>query len=97
MFINSDDDGYNDDAEAVRRGRYRPVQIRGYVCSIANVFADSVGSLLMKRHGGGTMTWSINLIRFGYASVVLGMISAAMRARERSMASLASSSSGGGG
>ena len=96
----NDDDDDGDDADAVRReGRHRRrVQIRGYACSIVNVFADSVGSLLTKRHGGGMTTWAINLIRFGYAGVVLGMISAAMRVRERwRMASSSSSSSSGGG
>ncbi len=97
-----DDDDGDDYAAVVRRGRRR-VQIRGYACSVANVFADSVGSLLTKMHGGGMTTWSINLIRFGYAGVVLGGISVAMRVRERrrmaaspSSSSSPRSSSGGG-
>jgi drug/metabolite transporter (DMT)-like permease len=52
---------------------------RGYICAILNVLADSFGSLLTKQHGVGMTTWSINLIRFGFAGVILLCISIGMR------------------
>jgi drug/metabolite transporter (DMT)-like permease len=56
---------------------------RGYACAIFNVLADSVGSLLTKKYGVGMTTWSINLIRFGFAGVVLAGMSAGMRLKQR--------------
>ena len=82
-------DGHDDDDASQRWDRFRrkiPIlddDGRGYACAIVNVFADSIGSLLTKRHGGGMTTWSINLIRFGYAGAILGMISAVMMIRGR--------------
>jgi len=64
----------NNDAN-MERTNYR----RGYVCAIVNVLADSLGSLLTKKYGVGMTTWSINLIRFGFAGVVLLVISIGMR------------------
>ncbi|KAL3761821.1 hypothetical protein ACHAW5_001929 [Stephanodiscus triporus] len=66
--VENDGDNRDGDGDSAGRGRRR----RGYACTIVNVFADSAGSLLTKMHGGGMTTWSINLIRFGYAGVVLG-------------------------
>ncbi|KAL9179986.1 hypothetical protein ACHAXT_007956, partial [Thalassiosira profunda] len=64
---------------ATNRKRFR----RGYVCAIVNVLADSFGSLLTKKYGEGMTTWAINLIRFGFAGVVLLCISVGMRFRRR--------------
>lgn len=55
---------------------------RGYTCAIVNVLADSLGSLLTKKYGVGMTTWSINLIRFGFAGVTLVCISIGMRFRQ---------------
>lgn len=52
---------------------------RGYACAIINVLADSVGSLLTKKFGAGMTTWSINLIRFGFAGIVMMVVSGGMR------------------
>lgn len=52
---------------------------RGYTCAIFNVLADSFGSLLTKQHGVGMTTWTINLLRFGFAGIILFLVSLAMR------------------
>ncbi|KAL7546525.1 hypothetical protein ACHAWF_009858 [Thalassiosira exigua] len=67
-------DAATDDSNA-RQKRYK----RGYFCAIINVLADSFGSLLTRIYGVGMTTWSINLIRFGFAGVVLACISIGMR------------------
>ena len=56
---------------------------RGYACAILNVLADSFGSFLTKQHAAGMTTWSINLIRFGFAGFVLVCISINMRLYRR--------------
>lgn len=53
--------------------------LRGYTCAIFNVLADSFGSLLTKQHGVGMTTWTINLLRFGFAGIILLLVSLAMR------------------
>lgn len=65
--------------QGMRKTRYK----RGYFCAIFNVLADSLGSLLTKKHGVGMTTWSINLIRFGFAGVSLLIISLVMKLRRR--------------
>ena len=52
---------------------------RGYTCAIFNVLADSFGSLLTKQHGIGMTTWAINLLRFGFAGIILLLVSLTMR------------------
>jgi drug/metabolite transporter (DMT)-like permease len=52
---------------------------RGYTCAFINVLADSFGSLLTKQHGVGMTTWTINLLRFGFAGIILLLVSFAMR------------------
>ncbi len=70
----------NDDSKVqAERKHYR----RGYTCAIVNVLADSLGSLVTKKYGVGMTTWSINLIRFGFAGVVLVCISIGMRFHRR--------------
>lgn len=81
-----DDENRNDNesSENVERKNQRNRTTRiGYTCAFVNVFADSFGSLLQKRHGTGMTTWSINLVRFGFGGFILCMISALMRIRER--------------
>ena len=73
--------------------RESSVYRRGYICAIINVLADSFGSLLTKQYGAGMTTWSINLIRFGFAGVVLICISIVMRIHDHYSASLSIESS----
>jgi len=47
---------------------------RGYVMAVSNVLFDTYGSLLTKQHGSRMTSWSINLIRFGFAGFVLLII-----------------------
>ena len=60
---------------------------RGYICAISNVLADSLGSVLTKKYGLGMTTWSINLIRFGFAGVMLLFISISMRSHQHCLSS----------
>lgn len=76
----------NSSSKAIQRqntfrfaSRKPSVYRRGYICAILNVLADSYGSLLTKQHGAGMTTWAINLVRFGFAGVVLICISTGMR------------------
>ena len=62
---------------------------RGYTCALLNVLADSFGSLLTKQYGIGMTTWSINLIRFGFAGIVLLCISLCMRLHKKYLAPIA--------
>ena len=63
--------------------RPRGTRRKGYACAVVNVLADTLGSLLTKQHGVGMTTWSINLIRFGFAGAVCVVISLTMRAGRR--------------
>lgn len=86
VYSNNDDDenqNDNESSESVERKNQRNRNRIGYACAFINVFADSIGSLLQKRHGTGMTTWSINLIRFGFGGFILCVISALMRIRER--------------
>ncbi|KAL3776455.1 hypothetical protein HJC23_008440 [Cyclotella cryptica] len=60
---------------------------RGYICAAVNVLADATGSLWTKKYGVGMTTWSINLIRFGFAGIVLFFVSVVMRLHRRCSAS----------
>jgi len=51
----------------------------GYLYSIANVILDSYGFVLTKQFGGAFTSWQIGLVRFGFAGVVLVLISFLMR------------------
>ena len=73
----------SDSISSIKSVRPRGSRRRGYACAVVNVLADTLGSLLTKQHGVGMTTWSINLIRFGFAGVVCMVISLAMRARRR--------------
>lgn len=85
VYNNDDDENHtdNDSSENVERKNQCDRTRIGYACAFINVFADSYGSLLQKRHGTGMTTWSINLIRFGFGGFILCVISALMRIRER--------------
>jgi drug/metabolite transporter (DMT)-like permease len=50
----------------------------GYAMSLANVVLDTYGAVLTKEHGKGLTTWEINLIRFGFASAVMILLSFGM-------------------
>lgn len=58
---------------------YPSHRMRGYVLAIGNVILDTYGSLLTKQHGGKFSSWSINLIRFGSAGIIMIVISCFMR------------------
>ena len=55
---------------------------KGFVYSVLNVVLDTFGSLLTKEYGVGMTTWEINLIRFGFAGIVMLMISASFYTRD---------------
>jgi drug/metabolite transporter (DMT)-like permease len=48
---------------------------RGYPYSILNVALDTYGAVLIKQHGEDFTVWEINLLRFGFAGVVMLLIS----------------------
>jgi hypothetical protein len=54
-------------------------KLKGYILAIGNVVLDTYGSLLTKQYGGRFSSWSINLIRFGSAGVIMIVISCVMR------------------
>lgn len=47
---------------------------RGYFLALLNVCLDCLGSVLTKMYGENFNTWEINLIRFGSAAVVMGLL-----------------------
>eukprot|EP00657_Telonema_sp_P-1_P000087 TRINITY_DN10143_c0_g2_i1.p1 TRINITY_DN10143_c0_g2~~TRINITY_DN10143_c0_g2_i1.p1 ORF type:complete len:207 (-),score=28.59 TRINITY_DN10143_c0_g2_i1:430-1050(-) len=49
----------------------------GYLMALLNVMLDVGGSALTRHYGARLDTWDINTIRFGFAALVLGAISAA--------------------
>jgi drug/metabolite transporter (DMT)-like permease len=86
IYNNNDDEirhKNNESNENVEQKNQRNRNRIGYACAFINVFADSFGSLLQKRHGTGMTTWSINLIRFGFGGFILCVISVLMRIRDR--------------
>lgn len=50
----------------------------GYVLSLFNVAFDTYGAVLIKQYGEGMTVWEINLIRFGFAGVVMLVLSLAI-------------------
>lgn len=64
------------------RRRLTPAILRrGYVMALLNVILDTFGSLLTKEHGVGMTTWEINLIRFGFAGIVMLSLSVVLHLR----------------
>ena len=53
----------------------------GYTYSALNVVLDAYGSVLTKQYGTQMTVWEINLLRFGFAGVVLMATSVIMRVR----------------
>lgn len=51
--------------------------------SFLNVALDTYGALLTKEYGVGMTTWEINLIRFGFAGVVLFLVSGLLHVYSR--------------
>jgi drug/metabolite transporter (DMT)-like permease len=47
----------------------------GYVWSLLNVVFDTYGAVLIKQYGEGMTVWEIGLIRFGFAGLVLLVLS----------------------
>jgi drug/metabolite transporter (DMT)-like permease len=68
--------------KASTRLRLTPARLRrGYVLTALNVVLDTYGSLLTKEHGVGMTTWEINLIRFGFAAIVMLLLSVVLHLR----------------
>jgi len=49
--------------------------VRGYIFAVMNVLLDTYGSILTKQFGVGMTTFAINLIRFGFAGIVMISVS----------------------
>jgi drug/metabolite transporter (DMT)-like permease len=56
---------------------------QGYLMAAVNVILDTYGSVLTKQYGINMSTWEISLIRFGFAGVVMLLLSIAMATRAR--------------
>jgi len=48
---------------------------RGYCYAVGNVVLDVVGLVITRQHGVGLTTWEINIVRFGFACVVMLCVS----------------------
>mmetsp|Transcript_21417 Transcript_21417/g.27609 ORF Transcript_21417/g.27609 Transcript_21417/m.27609 type:complete len:370 (+) Transcript_21417:3266-4375(+) len=83
IFDNVDIEGELDDtsmSSSSKANDSRPAGYKvGYLYSIANVILDSYGFVLTKQFGGAFTSWQIGLVRFGFAGVVLVLISILMR------------------
>ena len=55
---------------------------RGFAMAILNVVLDTYGSVLTKEHGSKFSTWEINLVRFGFAGVVMIVCSILLQVRD---------------
>lgn len=56
---------------------------KGFTMSLLNVILDTYGSVLTKQYGSKMSTWEISLIRFGFAGVVMLIISVVMMIKDR--------------
>ncbi|CAB9511866.1 EamA-like transporter family [Seminavis robusta] len=65
----------------------------GYGMAIINVLLDTYGSVLTKEHGTKFTTWEINLVRFGFAGVVMLFCSIFLQTRDWFVGCSSSSSS----
>ncbi len=54
----------------------------GYCLAFANVLLDSYGSVLTKQYGVDLNTFEINLIRFGFAGVMMALLSLLLTGRD---------------
>jgi drug/metabolite transporter (DMT)-like permease len=50
------------------------IQTIGYIYAAINVILDAYGSVITKQYGYTMNTWEINLYRFGFAAICLGVI-----------------------
>ena len=55
---------------------------QGYIFATINIVLDTYGSILTKQFGVGMTTWAINLIRFGFAGVVMALLSIVLTLRK---------------
>jgi drug/metabolite transporter (DMT)-like permease len=55
-------------------GKYLYGLINGFL----NILLHAVGSTITKAYGRGMTTWDINLVRFGFAGVCMGLLSSSM-------------------
>lgn len=53
-------------------------RVVGFGLALLNVVLDTYGSVLTKQYGVRLTVWEINLLRFGFAAVVLQILSAAL-------------------
>ena len=60
--------------------QYNKLTWYGYAMSILNVGLDTYGALLIKEHGKDLSVWEINLIRFGFAAIVMLFVSLSLHA-----------------
>lgn len=73
-----------EDTETADKKQSTPQQIRvGYAMAILNVVLDTYGAVLVKQYARGMTVWEINLIRFGFAGVVMLFMSLALHTRAR--------------
>mmetsp|Transcript_242 Transcript_242/g.363 ORF Transcript_242/g.363 Transcript_242/m.363 type:complete len:419 (+) Transcript_242:117-1373(+) len=94
-LVGSDDDDDDDDTrretiEQPKTGSLREIRQhtasslrKGYIMSLLNVILDTYGSVLTKQYGSEMNTWEISLVRFGFAGVVMLLISVVMITRDR--------------
>ncbi|KAG7344545.1 EamA-like transporter family protein [Nitzschia inconspicua] len=55
----------------------------GLINGFLNILFHTVGSTLTKIYGAGMTTWEINLIRFGFAGLSMGLISSSLIVRSK--------------
>jgi len=53
----------------------------GFVMALFNVIFDTIGNVITKAYGRNLTTWEINLVRFGFAAIVLLCVSIVCRLR----------------
>jgi drug/metabolite transporter (DMT)-like permease len=56
---------------------------RGYPYAILNVVLDTYGAILIKQHGTALNVWEINLLRFGFAGVLMLVVSLTLSTSQR--------------
>jgi drug/metabolite transporter (DMT)-like permease len=71
-----------DSTNANKRATTSAEYYYGYGMAILNVVLDTYGSVLTKQHGTNFTTWEINLIRFGFAGIVMLVLSLTLQLRD---------------
>eukprot|EP00941_MAST-03F_sp_MAST-3F-sp1_P005900 g5900.t1 len=64
-------DGTHHNMKDVKEELETSVVVRGWLFAAANVVCDVYGAILVKQHAHNLSTWTINFVRFGFASVAL--------------------------